>query len=46
MSYFEISTTLLHLRDSDDHDDKKIIYYAGFRSLLQRCNGLSADFGV
>ena len=26
-----IRTTLLYLRDSDDHDDQKLIYYADFR---------------
>ena len=26
-----ICQTLLHLRDSDDHDDQKLIYYADFR---------------
>ena len=31
MSNSEIRTTLLHLRDSDDHDDQKLIKYADFR---------------
>ena len=31
MSKSKIRTTLLHLRDSDDHDDQKLIYqYADF----------------
>ena len=31
MSNSEIRTTLLYLRDSDDHDDQKLIWYADFR---------------
>ena len=31
MSNSEIRTTLLHLRDSDDHDDQKLMKYADFR---------------
>ena len=31
MSKSEIRTTLLHLRDSDDHDVPKLIKYADFR---------------
>ena len=30
MSNSEIRTTLLHLRDSDDHDDQKFIWYGDF----------------
>ena len=31
MSNSDIRTTLLHLRDSDDHDDQKLRGYADFR---------------
>ena len=31
MSNSKIRTALLHLRDSDDPDDQKLIYYADFR---------------
>ena len=47
MSNSEIRTTLLHLRDSDDHDDQKLIQYADFRILRRNlADGLSTKLRV
>ena len=35
MSNSEICTTLLHLRDTDDHNDQKLILYADFNIHLR-----------
>ena len=35
MSNSEIRTILLHLRDSDDHDNQKLLQYADFRIHLR-----------
>ena len=35
MSNSAVHTTLLHLRDSEDHGDQKLIKYADFHNLYE-----------